>query len=799
MQLEPEPQSAPAADPVGREPAREAEVVQQPESLRAIAALATELNIPAASGEFFARIVASIPATTTARLLDQALLAESTEELADLVTRLGVNGGFPLAAGFSSARLKPGQKAYQQGWQMGFVLKQHGWALITGGGPGGMKAISRGADGGNLFSATIELPFEKDKVTGADDPRRLEFKHFHTRKRALVDRPQAFFVIEGGFGTLDELFEALCLIQTGKRPIAPVALIERPGSGFWTRTLAELSHRFVEAGVVSPNDDALYAIFDNVDDAAAHILGFYRIFHSVSVDSDAETLTIRLQSGKRLDESFLQSETVKRLVRGLTDGRNEVLELAAPTAQQIESEPLETIALPHYRIEQFNQRSYATLRELIDLVNGVERQRAPIVSNPLVMYTEALVSLAQLDEFTPVGLAVLQADLFLSAARAVARDRRDLEATVMRARMTAVKSHVSKAVLAQALSQIAYDHDHSAHALRLLESAQGDLSVVAANPQPVEPEFDLLVGAIAVTAARIELRRGDLDAAATHIETAQMSMGADQAEPSLKFRHALAVASGLRHHLRGAHVEAAAALSAAIANNPDGPYDGPDAHTVWTALTRSLIAHGERNEAVRLLDAYTSALVSAREEALPHGILDAELSVRIGSTLLEKAVALGAGTPGAEPSVDALLDSALNYLEPAVQHSDLVGRMVEIARVRVYQGRPDALDPLVAEVSRAAKDDGRRYEVARRDDGSIEVTNTNSSRAWRAKHRLRLRAAIVTLGDTLLELHGAHLSPEDATHIIDVRNGSARAVAERLQAGELNVNEQRPQSLGLRI
>jgi hypothetical protein len=170
---------------------------------------------------------------------------------------------------FGSARTKPDSAEYAVGQQLGAALAKDGWAVITGGGPGAMEAVNRGASeaGGVSIGLGIELPFEQSLNNWVDLG--VNFRYFFVRKTMFVKYSQAFVVLPGGFGTMDELFEALTLVQTKKVTSFPVVLY---GSEYWGGLLDWLKSSMLPNGMISPKDLDLIQVSDDVDE----IMGIIR-------------------------------------------------------------------------------------------------------------------------------------------------------------------------------------------------------------------------------------------------------------------------------------------------------------------------------------------------------------------------------------------------------------------------------------------------------------------------------------------------------------------------------------------
>jgi uncharacterized protein (TIGR00730 family) len=173
----------------------------------------------------------------------------------------------PCVTVFGSARLREGDPEYELARQMGAAISRLGLTVMTGGGPGIMEAANRGAReaGGQSVGCNIQLPEEQTPNDYLDIS--IDFKYFFVRKMMMVKYSYAFVVMPGGFGTVDELFEALTLIQTAKINDFPVVLM---GSSFWGPLRTQLD-QMVDSGMIHPEDMNLLCITDDVDEATAHI------------------------------------------------------------------------------------------------------------------------------------------------------------------------------------------------------------------------------------------------------------------------------------------------------------------------------------------------------------------------------------------------------------------------------------------------------------------------------------------------------------------------------------------------
>jgi uncharacterized protein (TIGR00730 family) len=210
---------------------------------------------------------------------DRRLLARREGDLAGHAARIGeefLQGfeaveriGRPAITVFGSARVHEGHPAYAAAREAGRRLAEAGFAVVTGGGPGVMEAANRGAQeaGGVSVGFNIELPHEQGSNPYVDIG--VTFHHFYVRKTMFVKAAEGFLIFPGGFGTLDELFESLTLIQTGKVLHFPVVLFD---SAYWQPMLDWIQGRLLADGMISPEDLDLLGVTDSVEDAVTQIL-----------------------------------------------------------------------------------------------------------------------------------------------------------------------------------------------------------------------------------------------------------------------------------------------------------------------------------------------------------------------------------------------------------------------------------------------------------------------------------------------------------------------------------------------
>jgi uncharacterized protein (TIGR00730 family) len=181
----------------------------------------------------------------------------------------------PCVSVYGSARLKPGNKYYDMAVKTAELITENGFGVITGGGPGIMEAGNKGAHNkdGKSVGLGIELPFEQGVNEFVHAKYEINFKYFFVRKVMFVKYAQGFIVFPGGFGTLDELFETLTLIQTQKIKKIPIVLV---GKEFWGGLVDWLKERLVADGLINPEDMDLFFLTDDHEEAVKYVCDFYK-------------------------------------------------------------------------------------------------------------------------------------------------------------------------------------------------------------------------------------------------------------------------------------------------------------------------------------------------------------------------------------------------------------------------------------------------------------------------------------------------------------------------------------------
>ena len=172
--------------------------------------------------------------------------------------------------------------------------------VITGAGPGIMTAGIEGAGVENAFGVTIRLPFEATTSEFLEgDPKLVNFRYFFTRKLTFVKESDGFALLPGGYGTLDEAFETLTLIQTGKAQPAPIVLLDVPGGTYWHRWLEFVEAELAERSYIAAEDLNLVLVTDDVDAAVEELTGFYANYHSMRFVEGDLVLRVRHAPGRR--------------------------------------------------------------------------------------------------------------------------------------------------------------------------------------------------------------------------------------------------------------------------------------------------------------------------------------------------------------------------------------------------------------------------------------------------------------------------------------------------------------------
>jgi hypothetical protein len=253
---------------------------------------------------------------------------------------------------FGSARSRNDSDEYKMAVKLSELIVKNGFKVITGGGPGIMEAGNKGAGRADSFSLNIKLPFI------AGDKKAISFKYFFNRKLFFLKESDATVLFPGGFGTLDEGFENLTLIQTGKSKPRPIILIEPPDSQYWNHWIGFVTRELARGDFISRNDVSLFIHVNSVEKAIDEILQFYRVYHSIRYVGDKTF--IRLNSS-------LSSENIKELnekYRNIL--RSGEIRLTGSLPAELKNE--EFLDLPRL-VMDFNRRDYGALNDMIRFLN----------------------------------------------------------------------------------------------------------------------------------------------------------------------------------------------------------------------------------------------------------------------------------------------------------------------------------------------------------------------------------------------------------------------------------------------
>jgi uncharacterized protein (TIGR00730 family) len=260
---------------------------------------------------------------------------------------------------FGSARTSPSQPAYQQALEFGQRMAKNEWLVVTGAAAGIMEAGHLGAGREHSMGLNILLPFEQsaNRVI-ANDPKLVHMKYFFTRKLMFVKESDAICLLPGGFGTLDEGMEVITLLQTGKRDMLPIVMLDEPGGAYWNDFHRFVLDHLLAKGMISEEDLSLYRLTDRVDVAVDEILGFFRVYHSMRYVHGKLVLRLNKSPSEATFDAICT-----RFADIVAEGR---FELTGPLPE--EKDELALADLPRL-VFWFNRHNYGRLRQLIDFLN----------------------------------------------------------------------------------------------------------------------------------------------------------------------------------------------------------------------------------------------------------------------------------------------------------------------------------------------------------------------------------------------------------------------------------------------
>lgn len=260
---------------------------------------------------------------------------------------------------FGSARTLPEDADYKLAVDFGRRMAEAGFMVISGGGPGIMQACLEGARRENSFGVGIELPFEQSVNAVIDgDTKVAMFKYFFTRKLFFLKEAEAVALFPGGFGTQDEGYETLTLVQTGKAQPMPIVCLESPGGSYWRSWESFVRKDLLDNGLISEQDLCLFKISDDIGEAVDEVTGFYRVYNSSRWVRNR--LVLRLHH-KLADE----------VVEQINDQFSDILKKGRFEQRQafsIERDDPHVWNLPRLAFH-FDRHQFGRLRQLIDYIN----------------------------------------------------------------------------------------------------------------------------------------------------------------------------------------------------------------------------------------------------------------------------------------------------------------------------------------------------------------------------------------------------------------------------------------------
>jgi len=293
---------------------------------------------------------------------DLKLISRSMKEMRYAAKIFAGYQAFRKVGIFGSARSAQDSPEAKVAEQFTRQMVAHNFMIITGGGDGIMSAAQRGAGRDMSFGLNIRLPFEqRANETIEGDKKLINFNYFFTRKLNFVKETHAAALFPGGFGTLDESFEVLTLMQTGKARIIPVVLLDKPDGDYWETWMKFLTQNLSKIGFISEDDFYFFKITHDVEAAVKEITGFYRIYHSARWVG--EKLVIRLARA-------LTAAGVAELNDKFADVLRRGAIVQSKALPQERNEP-EILSLPRLVLTP-HRRSFGRFRQLIDAINRAE-------------------------------------------------------------------------------------------------------------------------------------------------------------------------------------------------------------------------------------------------------------------------------------------------------------------------------------------------------------------------------------------------------------------------------------------
>lgn len=260
---------------------------------------------------------------------------------------------------FGSARTSEGHPDFAAAVEFSKIMAEKGWMIITGAGDGIMKAGHVGPGAAPSFGVAIRLPFETTaNQVIAGDPKLIHFRYFFTRKLMFLSQAEAVVCFPGGFGTMDEMYETLTLVQTGKASMIPIVMLEGAGGTYWKEWDESVRKSLLSRGMISPEDLNLYHIAPTPRDGADHVARFYRIYHSSRYVKDE--LVIRTKRRLKDDDVRRLADEFKILIKSGTIAQR------GPLEAEDDHRDLPRLVFTHTRYK------YGLVRRLIDRINDCE-------------------------------------------------------------------------------------------------------------------------------------------------------------------------------------------------------------------------------------------------------------------------------------------------------------------------------------------------------------------------------------------------------------------------------------------
>jgi len=303
---------------------------------------------------------------------DFRLVNNALKELRHALYIFGDYSHVRKVAVFGSARTQPDHPDWKQAHAFSEKIVKEGWMVITGAGDGIMGAAQGGAGREQSFGVNIRLPFEQSaNPTIAGDRKLINFRYFFTRKVMFVKESHAIVLFPGGFGTHDEGYEALTLIQTGKSELLPVIYVDEPGGSYWKDWDHYVRTHLHGRGLIGESDLSLYSVTDDVDEAVRQVTNFYSNYHSSRYVKDL--LVLRVRKAPDPEQLAALNEDFGSILK---EGKIEVRKALPEENGEAKRHPRVCL--------HFNRRDIGTLRKLIDRLNSYVpvRASAPLDAAP---------------------------------------------------------------------------------------------------------------------------------------------------------------------------------------------------------------------------------------------------------------------------------------------------------------------------------------------------------------------------------------------------------------------------------